>query len=116
MLNLVPSSVPIYVYVPATDMRKGFEGLSAVVRQAMTKDPLSGALFVFRNRRGNRLKILYWDQDGYALWYKHLQRGTFQWPRGGPTASMEVEYLQLVLSGIDVNHIRRRQRFQLKTG
>ncbi len=69
MLNL-PPSVQIWLATQPTDLRKSFDSLAELVRQQIRLDPLSGHLFVFRNKRADRLKILYWDEDGYALWYK----------------------------------------------
>lgn len=71
MLTL-PPAVRIFVAVEPTDMRRGFDGLSAAVREILLQEPLSGHLFAFRNRRGDRLKILFWDRSGYCLFYNHL--------------------------------------------
>lgn len=77
----LPASVRVFVCTLATDMRKGFNGLSAMASEVMVQNPLSGNLFVFRNKRGNKLKVLYWDGDGMALWYKSLESGTFELPK-----------------------------------
>jgi transposase len=109
MLSL-PPTVRILLATQPADMRRGFDGLSALVRD----DPLSGHLFVFRNRRGDRCKILYWDRSGFALWYKRLERGTFRFPTSH-TAHVEVEAaeLALLLEGIDLAGARRRPRAAL---
>ena len=76
-----PAAVRVFVCLEPTDMRRSFDGLAAMVEQIIQADPFaSGHLFIFRNRRGNSLKILYWDRDGWAIWYKRLEAGTFQFP------------------------------------
>jgi len=77
MLSL-PAAVRIYLATDPCDMRKGFDSLAATVRESFGDDPLSGHLFVFRSRRADRMKILWWDRDGYAIWMKRLERGTFR--------------------------------------
>jgi transposase len=79
MLTLSPA-VRIYLATGATDLRRSIDGLAALVRERFTLDPLSGHLFLFRNRRGDRIKILAWDQGGFWVLYKRLERGTFAWP------------------------------------
>jgi transposase len=79
MLSL-PPSVRIFVATQPADLRRSFDGLAALVRDFLAGDPLSGHLFVFRNKRGDRLKVLYWDRDGLAIWYKRLEEGTFDFP------------------------------------
>ncbi len=111
-----PELVRIYVSTQPTDMRKGFDSLAAVVRDWLGHDPLSGHLFVFRSRRGDRVKLLWWDRDGLAIVYKRLERGVFRFPAAGdPEArSIEVsaEELSLVLWGIDPASVKRQQRYQ----
>ena len=97
-------------------MRKGFAGLSAMTQDVLKRDPYSGHLFVFLNRRRDRVKILYWDKSGYCLWYKRLEAGQFHLPASSlEQESMELEMgpLTLMLEGIDLSGARRRKRFSL---
>ena len=109
----VPPSVRIYLASEPADMRCSFDGLMARVDAVLEKDPFSGHLFVFRNRRGDRVKILFWDRAGFCLWYKRLEKGTFCFPSASK-ASVEVEAaeLMLLLEGIDLRGARRRPRWQ----
>lgn len=97
-------------------MRKSFDSLCGIIRRAMHSDPLSGSLFVFKNKRGDRIKVVYWDVDGFAMWYKVLQKGTFNFPDLQNFSSMGLEIdsstLQLILNGIDLGSIRRRYRYK----
>ena len=77
MLNL-PPSVKVYVSTDVADMRKSIDDLSMLVQEVLKKDPFSGHLFVFCNKRGDKIKILYWDRNGFCLWYKRLERGVFR--------------------------------------
>ena len=70
----------IFLCTDDTNMRKSFDSLNGIIRRSMNLDPLSGYLFVFQNKRGDRIKCVYWDETGFAMWYKVLQRGTFQFP------------------------------------
>ena len=79
MLNL-STNTQIYLCTAPTDMRKSFDGLSALVTSVINKDLLSGHLFLFLNRRRDRIKLMYWDRDGLAIWYKRLEAGTFETP------------------------------------
>ena len=112
--------VKVFLCTAPTDMRRGFDGLSGMAESLMQQDPLSGYLFVFRNRNRDKLKILYWDQDGLAIWYKRLEQGTFQFPTDGKTqeevaAGVEISNseLSLLLGGIDLRTARRRKRYEL---
>jgi transposase len=112
----LPELVRIYLCTQPTDMRKGFDSLAALVHDWLGYDPLSGHLFVFRSRRGDRVKALFWDKDGLVQYYKRLERGTFRFPATvDPEArSIEVsaEELSLVLWGIDPASVKRQQRYQ----
>lgn len=113
MLSL-PSTLRIFLAVEPADMRKGFDGLSQLVHDRIAQDPLSGHLYVYRNRRRDRIKILYWDRDGLALWYKRLEKGTFRFPeaRDGRVEVTPAE-MAAILEGIDLRHARRQGRFSL---
>lgn len=110
MLNL-PPVVQIYCCRQPTDMRRGFDGLSHAVMSLGWPDPAEGAFYVFRNRRGDRLKILYWDQDGFVLWYKRLEKGTFRLPEGD-SDRIDRQELLLLLEGLDRRMFRRRIRYK----
>ena len=107
----VPPSVRIYLAAGATDLRRSGGGLSMLVRERFGLDPLSGHLFVFRDRRGDRLKILVWDRSGFWVLYKRLEQGTFAWPtEASPTpVTITSRDLLVLLSGVDLTHARRRR-------
>jgi transposase len=107
--------VRVFLCTSPTDMRKGFDTLAVLVRAGLGYDPLSGHLFLFVGRRRDRLKLLYWDRDGYALWYKRLEKGTFRMPIAKPDAAsieLKASELAMLLEGIDLRSIKRRARFQ----
>lgn len=106
----------IYLCTSPTDMRKGFDTLAAMVRDFLGQDPLSGHLFLFVGRAKDRLKILYWDADGFALWYKRLEEGTFRLPRVACDAAgveLKASELAMLLDGIDLRSVRRGKRLSL---
>ena len=106
------AAVRVYFAKEPADMRKSFDGLSALVAGALELDPLSGHLFVFINKRRDRIKILYWDRDGMVVWAKRLERGTFRIPSAGSVrVEMTTAELAALLAGIDLNTARRRVRY-----
>lgn len=112
MLN-VPTPVRVFLYTVATDMRKSFSGLHGLIVDSLRQDPLSGDWFVFLNRRRDRLKIMTWERDGFAIWYKQLQRGTFAIPaHDGDSLTLTSQQLALILAGIDLKDTRPRKRYQ----
>lgn len=115
MLTL-PASVRIYVAAEAVDLRRGFDGLAAATRSLIREDPLNGHLFVFLNRRRNRIKLLVWDRTGYLLLYKRLERGTFHLPTEPAASDRHVEVdageLALMLEGMDLRGAHRRERWR----
>ena len=113
------AAVRVFVCTQPTDMRKGFDGLSGLAEHMLRQDPLSGHLFVFRNRTRDRLKVLYWDHDGLAVWYKRLERGTFQLPtdlaprdESQVGAEISASELSLLLGGVELASVQRRRRYQ----
>jgi transposase len=114
MLTL-PPSVRILLAREPGDMRKGFDGLSHLVQSVPREDPLSGHLFVFRNRRGNRIKLLLWDTDGFLILYKRLEKGTFRFPAPSDAEATSVTIkatdLIMLLDGVDLQSVRRRPRY-----
>jgi transposase len=117
MISL-PHPVRVFLHILPTDLRKGFDALSGLVTSAFAQDPTSGHLFLFVNRRRDRLKILYWDRDGLAIWYKRLGTGSFQLPvvaRDAVSIEMSPTQLTLILSGIDLSSARLRKRYQRPT-
>lgn len=117
MMHL-PASVRVYLCASACDMRKSFDGLHALVTQAMELDAFGGHLFVFANRRRDRVKILYWDRDGFAVWAKRLEEGTYAMPFGDAGVidgekrrEITAAELGALLSGIDLSCAKRRKRY-----
>ena len=110
---------PIYVATTPVDMRKSFDSLAALVKNSFQKNPLDGTFFVFINRSADRLKILYWDRDGYALWYKRLEAGRFRLPvtltQGGESVVLvSAAQLAMILEGIEPVAVKQQKRFVLK--
>jgi len=117
MLSL--TSRPIHIAVEPVDMRKSFDGLSAIVKNHFHCDPLTGHLFVFINRAADRIKVLYWDNDGYALWSKRLEAGRFRIPvaiigEGKQVALISPAQLAMILEGIEPLAVKKRKRFALQ--
>src|ERR1700691_340297 len=121
--SMQPLSLPvplsptrIHLYAKNVDMRKSFDGLHAIIQSEFQRDVRSGDLFLFLNRRRDRLKLMYWDRDGLAIWMKRLERGTFQRPLPSPGAThveMDATDLTLLLSGIELASVKRRERYSL---
>lgn len=113
---MLPSSVRIYIAAEAVDLRRGFDGLAAATREIIRVDPLNGHLFVFLNRRRNRVKLLVWDRTGFLLVYKRLERGTFCLPLEPALGARHIEVdageLGLMLEGVDLRNAKRRDRWR----
>ena len=109
------SSTRIWLCTGPTDMRRGFDRLAEQAHTVTRQDPQSGHLFVFRSRGGDRLKLLHWDKDGYCLWYKRLEEGTFKLPKTrADQASVELRAseLAMILDGIDLSSVKRVRRYR----
>ena len=116
MLSISPA-VRIYLAAEPTDMRKGFDGLSAIVENSLSEDVYSGNLFVFVSKKGDRVKILTWDRGGFVMLYKRLEKGKFRVPKvGAGCSAMEIESAQLfmLLEGIDYSRVRTPIRWEPK--
>jgi transposase len=116
MLTL-PPTVRIVASTGPTDLRKGFDGLSALVTSRLQQDPVNGSLYVFHNRRRNQVRVLFWDRTGFAIFAKKLARGTFHFTvrtdADGAYVEMEAAELALVLEGIDLREAKRHRRWRL---
>lgn len=113
MIHL-PASVRVYLCLSPTDMRRSFDGLHALVRDHLQLDAFAGHLYIFSNRRKDRLKVLYWDRDGFAVWAKRLEAGLFAIPvgeAGSTRIEITTEELGALLSGIDMEQVTRRKRY-----
>lgn len=123
MLSL-PSSLRIWIGTQPADLRKSFDGLARLVEERLQLDPLSGQLFVFRNKAGDRVKLLMWDGDGYAIYYKRLEAGIFRFPAGSNPADppsgdavpggvrIRPADLAMLLDGVDLASVRRSKRYR----
>lgn len=115
MIHL-PASVRVYLCLTPCDMRKSFDSLHALVCELLELDAFAGHLFVFASRRKDRVKILYWDRDGFAVWSKRLEAGTYAVPfgDGGAECRREITAQELgaLLSGIDLGTAKRRKRYR----
>ena len=112
MLN-IPPSISIFLYTEPTDMRKGFDGLSGMVREQFGSDPLDGSLYLFINRRRDRMKILHFDGTGFWLYYKLLEAGTFEVIASDESCvEIDVTQLAMLLGGVSPLHVQRRKRYR----
>lgn len=102
-----------FVYNGFTDMRKSFDGLTGLVRNDLNRNPVSGDVFIFFNRPRTHVKILFWERDGFALYYKRLERGTFEVPSTESAGEITAQMLSLILQGIILSSVKRKKRFEL---
>lgn len=116
----------VFLATGSTDLRKGFDGLFSLVETLIEQDPFSGHLFVFRNRRRDRLKVIWWDRDGIAIFYKRLEKGSYEFPTDAMAKTsndssrpcrheIRADELALLLDGIDLKSVKRRTRYQRPT-
>jgi transposase len=122
---MLPSSFPaalgptkIYLYAKHVDMRKSFDGLHALVQSEFPRDIRLGDLFLFLNRRLDRIKLLHWDRDGLAIWMKRLEKGNFQRPpcvAGAEHVEMDATDLAILLAGLELSRVKRRPRYRCDT-
>lgn len=115
MLHLSPSC-QYYLYAQATDMRKGFDSLCGIVSSGLKMDALSGAVFIFINKRRNQLKLLLWEGDGFGLYYKRLEKGTFEIPvnthSNTSSVAVSAQQLQFIVQGISLEKVQFRKRYK----
>ncbi len=115
MLSLAPN-LQVFMAVEPVDLRKGFDGLSAAVQTVFDRNVLDGHLFLFLNRRRDRVKLLWWDQDGLAIFYKRLERGSYEIPRHSPETrqlTLDATQLALLLGGVQLASVKHRRRYRL---
>jgi transposase len=112
---LIPSSIRIFLAREPADMRRSFTGLCGMVRDQLGADPLSGHLYCFRNKRGDKLKMIYFDRTGLAIWYKRLEQGRFHWPPCvGVSVELNAAEVAFLLEGVDMKSVKRHKRFHLE--
>ena len=107
----VSSSQRYFLYGQPTDMRSGMYSLAGLVANALKQNPLSGDIFIFIGRRGNQIRLLQWDKDGYAMYIKRLEMGNFEWP-AGKKIELSAQELMLILAGIKLTSVKRRKRYE----
>ena len=102
-----------YVYTEGTDMRRGIDSLSGIVKNQLQQNPLSGDLFIFLNKRKTQLKLLHWQEDGFALFYKRLEKGTYELPQttSGLSHQIKPEELLFMLQGVMLKTVKKRTRY-----
>src|SRR6478735_112189 len=113
MLSL-PPTVRIWLSAQPADLRKSFDSLAALVREGLQGDPLSGDIFVFRNKAADRIELLIWEEDGYAIWYKRLEAGSYRFPAAPeslPRVEVRAADLVMLLAGVDLASVRRGKRY-----
>jgi transposase len=108
------ASLQYYLYNQSTDMRKSFDSLSGLISNEMRRNPISGEVFIFINKPRNKIKLLHWDKDGFVLYYKRLESGTFELPaikKGEESIEISWYMLSMIIGGLSVKNIQKRKRF-----
>jgi transposase len=105
------SNTRIFLCVTPVDMRKSFDSLAGLVEDVFNEDVFSGDLFVFRNREETKMKILYWEKDGYVLWYKRLEKGTFKLPAVAASCQVDRTAFTMLMNGVDAKQLKRQHRY-----
>ena len=111
MLSLGPTT-RIFLCVTPVDMRKSFDSLAGLVNDVFEQDVFCGDLFVFRNREETKMKILFWERDGFVLWYKRLEKGTFKLPAVAASCQVDAMSFMMLLNGVDVKQMKKQHRYQ----
>lgn len=111
----VPAELPVFLAVKPIDMRKSFDGLSVYVQSFLQMNPLSDGVFIFRNKSGDKVKLMYWQRNGLVIVYKRLEQGRYQWPKTpDETLSLTRQELELLLDGIDLSKLKRFPALQFE--
>lgn len=101
-----------FLYTAFAGMRKSFDGLSGIVQNILSQDPLSGDIYVFFNRKRNQVKLLLWEKDGFSVYHKRLEKGTYELPvKKGASCQIQSQELRLILEGISLESVKKRKRF-----
>ncbi|MGD8940626.1 MAG: IS66 family insertion sequence element accessory protein TnpB [Gammaproteobacteria bacterium] len=104
----LPQDVKIYMAVQPVTMRKSFDGLAVLVQEVLKHNPLSSHIFVFRNKAADKIKLLWWDRNGFSIYYKRLERGRFKFPKLNKSSiTLTQQELELLLDGIDISKLKR---------
>lgn len=111
----ISSAYRYYLYIQPADMRKNFDGLSGIVNNEFTQNPISGDVFIFINRRRSQVKLLHWQGDGFAIYYKRLEKGTYELPavqQSSPVVKLKAQELLLIIEGISLLSVKKRPRYE----
>ena len=107
------SKLRYYLYCESTDMRNGFDGLAGIVRNQLFKDPISGDVFIFINKKRTHIKLLYWDGDGFGLFYKRLEKGRYSFLSNSTYKQLKRDELMMLLEGLSFGKMRKKKRYEI---